>query len=317
MDKALASLPLQHDPNVLIGFRTSDDAGVYLLNSEMALVQTVDFFTPIVDDPYLFGAIAAANALSDIYAMGGRPITALSILAWPAAGDFEDLAEILRGGTEKMIEAGCTIIGGHSINDVEPKFGYSVTGIVHPEKVKANAGAKVGDVLVLTKAIGTGIISTAQKRGIAFAEDVLASIASMSLLNRKAAEAMLGLNIHGLTDVTGFGLLGHAREMALASGVTLEIESSLVKMLPGAIGYSRAGAIPSGLNNNRDFVSGDVECVGVIAAEFLNLLYDPQTSGGLLASLSPADAAKLIELYPAAFPVGRVSARMEKSIRVH
>ena len=255
----LASLPAQNDPNVLVGFSTSDDAGVYLLSDEMALVQTVDFFTPIVDDPYLFGAIAAANALSDVYAMGGRPMTSLSILAWPAAADFDDLAQILRGGADKMIEAGCTILGGHSINDVEPKFGYAVTGTVHPKKVKANAGAQVGDVLVLTKAIGTGVISTAEKRGLADKAHVAEAITSMCLLNKEAAEAMSTLNVHGLTDVTGFGLLGHAREMALASGVTLIIESANVKLMGGALEYSRAGAIPGGLNNNREFASGEVE----------------------------------------------------------
>ncbi len=312
----LASLPAQNDPNVLVGFSTSDDAGVYLLSDEMALVQTVDFFTPIVDDPYLFGAIAAANALSDVYAMGGRPMSSLSILAWPADADFQDLAQILRGGADKMIEAGCTILGGHSINDVEPKFGYAVTGMVHPKKVKANAGAKVGDVLVLTKAIGTGVISTAEKRGIADASHVAEAITSMCLLNKEAAEAMSGLDVHGLTDVTGFGLLGHAREMALASGVTLIIESAQVKLMSGALEYSRAGAIPGGLNNNREFASGEVEAAQSISAELLNLLYDPQTSGGLLASLSESDAAQLLQFYPAAFVVGRVSAKMDKAICV-
>ena len=312
----LASLPAQNDPNVLVGFSTSDDAGVYLLSDEMALVQTVDFFTPIVDDPYLFGAIAAANALSDVYAMGGRPMTSLSILAWPAAADFDDLAQILRGGADKMIEAGCTILGGHSINDVEPKFGYAVTGMVHPKKVKANAGAKVGDVLVLTKAIGTGVISTAEKRGLADKAHVAEAITSMCLLNKDAAEAMSALNVHGLTDVTGFGLLGHAREMALASGVTLIIESANVKLMGGALEYSRAGAIPGGLNNNREFASGEVEAAQSIPDELLNLLYDPQTSGGLLASLSESDAAQLLQLYPTAFVVGRVSAKMEKAICV-
>ena len=312
----LASLPAQNDPNVLIGFSTSDDAGVYFLSDEMALVQTVDFFTPIVDEPYLFGAIAAANALSDVYAMGGKPLTSLSILAWPADAEFEDLAQILRGGADKMIEAGCTILGGHSINDVEPKFGYAVTGIVHPKKVKANAGAKVGDVLVLTKAIGTGVISTAEKRGIANKAHVAEAIKSMCLLNRQAAEAMAGLDVHGLTDVTGFGLLGHAREMALASGVTLVIESAHVKLMGGALEYSRAGAIPGGLNNNREFAGGEVDAAPSISSELLNLLYDPQTSGGLLASLSESNATQLLQLYPAAFVVGHVSAKMEKAICV-
>ena len=190
LDKALATLPRQTDPNVLVGFDTSDDAGVYLLTPDCALVQTVDFFTPIVDDAYLFGAIAAANSLSDIYAMGGKPITSLSILAWPASADFDDLANLLRGGADKMKEAGCSILGGHSINDDEPKFGYAVTGLVDPNRIKPNAGAQPGDALVLTKKLGTGIISTALKRGIADKSHIGTSIASMCLLNRAAAEAM-------------------------------------------------------------------------------------------------------------------------------
>ena len=217
-------MPRWADDNVLVGFDTADDAGVYKLTAELALVQTVDFFTPIVDDPYTYGAIAAANALSDVYAMGGRPISALSILAYPAKGDLEDLEQILRGGAEKIREASCALIGGHSIADDEIKFGYAVTGTVHPARVKPNAGARAGDALILTKPLGTGVIATALKRGIAREKDVEASIRSMLELNRRSCEAMLALDVHGCTDVTGFGLIGHAREMALASGVMIEIE---------------------------------------------------------------------------------------------
>jgi selenide,water dikinase len=285
----LAQIPRWANQNVLVGFDTADDAGVYKLTPECALVQTVDFFTPIVDDPYTFGAIAAANALSDVYAMGGQPVSALSILAWPAKGDLEDLAQILKGGAEKIHEGGCTLIGGHSIADSEVKFGYAVTGTIHPDRIKTNAGARVGDALVLTKRLGTGVISTALKRGIAKDSDVEASIESMLTLNRRACQAMLAFDVHGCTDVTGFGLIGHAREMALASKVTFEIDPGAIRFLPGAVDYARQGALPGGLNNNREFAASCVEG----RSEFDDLLYDPQTSGGLLISLPDADAAAL------------------------
>jgi selenide, water dikinase len=312
LDRVLATVPRWADENVLVGFDTADDAGVYKLSPECALVQTVDFFTPIVDDPHTFGAIAAANSLSDVYAMGGRPVSALSILAWPVKEDEADLVAILKGGAEKMHEAGCSILGGHSVSDEEIKFGYAVTGLIHPDRVKANAGARPGDVLVFTKSLGTGVIATALKRGIAREEDVNAAIASMLTLNREACEEMLRGEVHGCTDVTGFGMIGHAREMALASGVTLEIDSARVRFLPGALEYARAGAIPGGLKNNRDFASCVVEGGEGIAPELLELLYDPQTSGGLLISLPEADAAKLTRAYP----IGRVLERAAKPIRL-
>jgi len=302
--------------NVLVGFDTADDAGVYQLTPELALVQTVDFFTPIVDDPFTFGAIAAANSLSDVYAMGGRPISALSILAYPAKGDLDDLEQILKGGAEKMREAECAILGGHSVADDEIKFGYAVTGTVHPRRVKPNAGARAGDALVFTKRLGTGVISTALKRGMASDADVEASIASMLTLNRKACEAMLAFDVHGCTDVTGFGLIGHAREMAIASEVTLEIAVDRVRFLPGALEYARRGAIPGGLNNNREFASCVVEAGRDMMPEVENLLYDPQTSGGLLISLAEADGAALVEAFPDAYSIGRVLPRQAKPIRL-
>jgi selenide,water dikinase len=305
-------MPRVSNPQVLVGFDTADDAGVYRLTADLALVQTVDFFTPIVDDPFTFGAIAAANSLSDVYAMGGRPITALSILAWPGEGEFEDLAQILQGGAEKMQEAGCAILGGHSVNDPEIKFGYAVTGTVHPDRVLANAGARPGDVLLLTKRIGTGVISTALKRGIAEQAHVDASIRSMLTLNRAAAEALEGLEVHSLTDVTGFGLLGHAREMARASGVTLEIEAARVPLLEGALEYARRGAIPAGLKNNREFVGPCLEG----SSPLEDLLYDPQTSGGLLISIAPADAGEYTRRFAEAVVVGRVIERRELPLRV-
>jgi selenide,water dikinase len=316
LDKVLASVPRWADDNVLVGFDTADDAGVYKLTPELALVQTVDFFTPIVDDPYTFGAIAAANSLSDVYAMGGRPISALSIVAYPAKGDVADLEQILKGGAEKMHEAGCSILGGHSVADDEIKFGYAVTGTVHPDRVKANAHARAGDALVFTKRLGTGVIATALKRGIAAGEHVNEAIRSMLTLNKRACKEMLRFDVHGCTDVTGFGLIGHAREMALASSVTLEIEADRVQFLPGALDYARKGAVPAGLNNNRDFASCAVEAARDLPRELEDLLYDPQTSGGLLITLPPADAVGLERLLPEAYQIGRVTARGTKAIRL-
>jgi selenide,water dikinase len=302
----LARIPRWANENVLVGFDTADDAGVYKLTPECALVQTVDFFTPIVDDPYTFGAIAAANALSDVYAMGGRPISALSILAYSSKGNLDDLSEILKGGAEKLREADCALLGGHSVEDDEIKFGYAVTGTIHPDRIKTNTGARPGDALVLTKRIGTGVISTALKRGIAKDADVAAAAESMLTLNRKACEAMLAL------DVTGFGLIGHAREMALGSEVTIEIDPRAVRFLPGALEYARAGAIPGGGKNNREFASSCVEG----QSEFDDLLYDPQTSGGLLIALPEADAALLEQQLPSAYRIGRVTERGKKPLRL-
>jgi selenide,water dikinase len=311
LDSLLPRVPRLKDPNLLVGFDTHDDAGVYRMSPECALVQTTDFFTPIVDDPFTFGAIAAANALSDIYAMGGRPLTALSILCYPGKGDLEDLEAILRGGGEKMIEAGCVVLGGHSVSDDEIKFGYAVTGTVHPDRVKTNAGARPDDALVLTKPIGTGMISTALKRGLARKEHVEGSIRSMLALNRAACEAMQSAGAHGCTDVTGFGLLGHAREMALASGVTLEIDWRAIDFLPGALEYSEQGALSGGLKNNRAFAECAVMIEGDLPEPVLQLLYDPQTSGGLLIAL-PEESVPLVP----GRRIGRVVARREKPIVV-
>jgi len=309
-------MPRNDNPNVLVGFDTNDDAGVYRLSDELALVQTVDFFTPIVDDPFTFGAIAAANSLSDIYAMGGSPISALSVVAYPGSGDPEVLEAILRGGLEKMREAACAVIGGHSVNDPEIKFGYAVTGTAHPARVKTNAGARPGDALVFTKALGTGVIGTALKRGIADEASVKAAIESMLKLNGDACRAMLAFDTHACTDITGFGLLGHAREMAVASGVTLEIESAAIPLLPGALDAVRAGAVPGGLKNNVEFASCVVELAKEIDPALLQLLYDPQTSGGLLIALPEHEAAALEAAIPGGRRIGRVRARDNKPIRL-
>jgi selenide,water dikinase len=320
LDQALRSVPRKTNEHVLVGFDTADDAGVYDLTQSaqapLAIVQTVDFFTPIVDDPYTFGAIAAANALSDIYAMGGRPITALSLVVYPEKGEMADLEAILRGGADKIHEADCVILGGHSISEDQVKFGYSVTGLVDPKHVLTNAGAHPGDVLVFTKRIGTGVISTALKKGIVDDSHMEASINQMLTLNRGVAEALAECEVHGCTDVTGFSLLGHAREMALASNVTLEIFASKVQFLPGAIEYSQAGAHSNGLKNNRDFASDCVLMPDQIPGEIEALLYDPQTSGGLLLSMPEGDARKLIASRPEAYLVGRVSERGRKPIEV-
>jgi selenide, water dikinase len=292
----LGKLARQHDPNVLVGFDTADDAGVYKISAEQALVQTVDFFTPIVDDPFTFGQIAATNSLSDIYAMGGRPMSALAIVCFPDKGDLNVLERILAGGLSKMMEAGCAVIGGHSVRDPEIKFGYSVTGSIHPQKVWANAGAKVGDRLIFTKAIGTGVISTAIKKGEARQEWIDAATKSMTTLNASAADIAIsgGYPIHAATDITGFGLIGHVREMAAGSGVSLRINSASVPVLDGALECVRKGFIPGGLTANRDFAECLVGYDGNIPGEVKTILFDPQTAGGLLLSVPGERSQELV-----------------------
>ena len=320
----LGKLARQHDPNVLVGFDHADDAGVYQIAPDQALVQTVDFFTPIVDDPYTFGQIAATNALSDVYAMGGKPLTALALVCFPDKADLEILERILAGGLSKMIEANCTVIGGHSIRDEETKFGYSVTGLIHPKKIYANQGAKPGDALILTKAIGTGVISTAIKKQKAHPRWIEAAIQSMTTLNKRAGEviatgrvissAHVGADafvrpversetpkagspkpeaafaIHAMTDITGFGLIGHLREMLLASDVSARIFASAVPILEGALECVEQGHIPGGLKNNRDFAECVVEYDSAVPDDLRAILFDPQTAGGLLISTSDGAA---------------------------
>jgi selenide, water dikinase len=295
LEAVLKKLPAQPDPNRIVGFETSDDAAVYRLTDDLAIVQTVDFFTPIVDDPFEFGQVAATNALSDVYAMGGRPISSLTILAFPANGDPAVLEQILRGGLMKMTEANCTIVGGHSIRDDELKFGYAVTGVIHPDKIWKNVGAQPGDILILTKAIGTGVISTAIKQQKATPAWVSAAAASMTSLNRAAAHALHELEsqpsgrnaIHAVTDVTGFGLLGHAREMAIGSGVAIHLDHTRIPYLDGAIDAARAGFFSAGMKNNRDFVEGCATFAENVPDEFRALVVDPQTAGGLLVAVGP------------------------------
>ncbi len=322
----LGKLPPQKNENVLVGFDKGDDAGVYRIAPDLALVQTVDFFTPIVDDPFTFGEIAAANSLSDVYAMGGKPISALSIVAFPGKGETEILEQILLGGYSKMEEAGCAVIGGHSVADEELKCGYAVTGTIHPARVLSNASARAGDTLLLTKRLGTGVIATALKKGKASEESVAAAIDSMKSLNRAACEilARLGTSssgaVHSITDITGFGMLGHAREMAQASEVTIELDHSRVAALPGALDAIRQGFLPGGMKNNREFASCSVSVTENVPAEIESLMYDPQTSGGLLIALSSSAAAEAeTALREAGVPVaivGRVTARGEHAIVV-
>jgi len=318
----LGKLARQHDPNVLVGFDKADDAGVYKISAEQALVQTVDFFTPIVDDPYTFGQIAATNSLSDVYAMGGRPLSSLAIVCFPEKGDLEILEQILAGGLSKMMEAGCVVIGGHSVRDPEIKFGYSVTGMVHPERVWTNSGARPGDRLILTKPLGTGVISTAIKKGEAKQEWVEAATKSMTTLNAKAASIAAGnrFAVHAATDITGFGLIGHSREMAAGSEVSLRIDSSQVAALPGALECIRARFIPGGLNANRDFAECMVSYGETVSEERKALLFDPQTAGGLLLSVSseesPALLAELRQAGVGADEIGEVLPKAKPLIRV-
>lgn len=272
-----------------MGIDTSDDAAVYKINDEVAVIQTVDFFTPIVDDPYTFGQIAAANSLSDIYAMGGTPALALNIACFPSCMDMNILGEILHGGADKIIEAGAVIAGGHTIDDKVPKYGLSVMGFVHPKKVLPNANSKPGDVLILTKPIGTGIINTAIKGEIAEKEQIDNAVKVMSTLNKYAAEEAMKYKVNACTDITGFGLAGHAFEMAKGSNVSIHIDSSSIKIVKGAVEFAKMGIIPAGTYRNRTYVEKDMKCS--ISEDFiLDCLFDPQTSGGLLYSM-PEDAA--------------------------
>jgi selenide,water dikinase len=298
LDKILPKLPRQTDPNVLVGFDHADDAGVYKLSDELALVQTVDFFTPMVDDPFTFGQIAATNSLSDVYAMGGRPVTALAHVCFPGTGDTDILEQILQGGLSKMIEAGCSVVGGHSVRDEEMKFGYSVTGLIDPNKVLANDGAKVGDRLLFTKALGTGVITTALKKGGARQSWVDGAIRSMTTLNKKTAEviaAYAGTTVHSMTDITGFGLVAHAREIALASKISMRLFVNKIPVLDGALECIRAGHVPAGLKANREFAECVVGYEGDIREEMQAVLFDPQTAGGLLISVDEKSASQLAQ----------------------
>ena len=323
LDRVLSKLPPQEDPRLLVGFRNKDDAGVFLLHEGLALVQTTDFFTPIIDDPYQYGQIAAANSLSDIYAMGGQPLTALSIVCYPEDADLEALEHILIGGLEKMIEAQCTIVGGHMVRDAEVKFGYAVTGTIDPRHIWTNAGARPGDKLLLTKPLGTGVIATAIRAGQAQPAWIESAARTMSRLNRDAAVALaaLGDTIHSVTDITGFGLLGHAWEMAAASCVSLRLDSRRIELLDGALECVRQGFIAGGLKKNREFVGDGARLSASVSSEMQQLLYDPQTSGGLFVALQPESETQACALLEKAgcpaMPIGEVVAMTSPLIEVY
>ncbi len=285
--------PIEDYPALLVGLAEPDDSAVYRVNDEQAIISTVDFFPPVVDDPYSFGVIAAANALSDVYAMGGEPLMAINLAAFPEGFDRAIITEILRGGAEKVREAGAIIAGGHTVTDREPKYGLAVTGMIHPNRIKPKGGAKPGDVLVLTKALGTGTVTTALKNTTAQSEHVAAAITSMSRLNKTAAQAANFYNVNGLTDVTGYSLLGHAHEMAHLAGADFAIHVRAVTWLPGAMQYAREDVFPGGMRRNQSYFGQWVTFDPSIDEAIQGLLYDPQTSGGLLMSL-PSDRAVML-----------------------
>lgn len=314
-------LPQQEKvPELLVGHETSDDAGVYKLTDSIALIQTIDYFTPVVDDPYMFGQIAAANALSDVYAMGGKPLTALNMVGYPVKKlGSEILSEILRGGADKVKEAGAITVGGHSIDDQEPKYGLSVTGTVHPDKVWRNVGAKPGNVLVLTKPIGVGIQTTGIKRGVVTKEQEELVTSTMALLNKKAAEVLSDYTPSAVTDVTGFGLLGHGSEMARGSNVTLIIDYNKVPILDGTLQLAKDGVVPGGTKSNHKWLLNDVEYDNVLPEEQL-ILCDAITSGGLLIAIEPTDAEKYVQALKNtgqdSWIIGEVTEKQEKLIIV-
>jgi selenide,water dikinase len=310
----LGGLDIPSDPNLIVGIETADDAGVYCLSKDIALVQTVDFFTPIVDDPFDYGRIAALNSINDVWAMGGTPVTALAVTCFPKKGvDFSILAEIMRGGLQVLTENRVALVGGHSVDNQQIMFGYAVTGTIDPRRVVTNRGARPGDALILTKAIGTGVISTGIKFGKAGAEATRASLETMLLAGREAARLMVEAGAHAATDVTGFALLGHAWELARASSVTLEIEAARVPLIPGALELAAAGMLTSGDKSNRAYVGGDVRLGAGVGKELASLLFDPQTAGGLLISVEDSRAEELLsrlrETYPDAARIGRAAER--------
>jgi selenide, water dikinase len=315
--QVLSKLPHQHNENVIVGFDTADDAGVFRLTHEIALVQTLDFFTPVSDDPYVYGQVAAINSLNDVYAMGGTPLSALSMVCYPQKGDFEILGKILEGGQAAMNAESVVVLGGHSVDDAEMKFGYAVTGVVHPEKVITNAGAKPGDVMILTKPIGTGAINTAVKNGKASAEGIEAVTKAMTTSAAAASKAMVTLVANACTDITGFGLLGHAYEMARASGVTFEIDSSTVPLLPDVLELIEQGMLTRGDKNNREYVGDTVKFSDAVSGPMQSALFDPQTAGGLLISLSPAKADDYLESVSEAAVIGTIREKSEYLIEVN
>lgn len=310
--KLLEGIKVHTDPNLIVGFDRSDDASVYRLNDELALVQTLDFFPPIADDPYTFGQIAATNALSDVYAMGGEPKLALNILCIPADMPKDAVHALLRGGYDKVYEAGALITGGHSILDDEPKYGLSVTGFVHPDRVLTNSGAHEGDVLLLTKPLGIGILTTAQKVEMLSEDGVTLAKKLMTTLNRSARDCMVQFRVHACTDVTGFGLMGHLLEMAQGSDLTAHIDTSAIDIIPEALSFAEMGLMPEGMYRNRAFAEAQVD-VGNVPLSVQDALFDPQTAGGLLMAVDPEDADALFALLKESVPSAQRIGTLEKA----
>ena len=317
----MGKLPKFHDDNLLVGIETSDDAAIYKVTDDIALIQTVDFFTPIVDDPYMFGQIAAANSLSDVYAMGGEPKIALNIVGFPNCLDPSVLGEILAGGADKVKEAGAVLVGGHSVQDDEPKYGLCVSGFVHPDKIFKNYGCKPGDVLILTKQIGNGIVNTAIKAEMASERAVKEVTVAMASLNKKAKEVVENHQVNACTDITGFGLLGHCVEMAVASDVTFEINVKDIAYFEDAISYAKMGLVPAGAYKNRGY-SGKQMDMSQVEEHYVDLLYDPQTSGGLLISVPPEEVESIMKEFEEkkmdtkVSIIGKVTEKGEKLIRL-
>ncbi len=296
MAQVLCQLPKATDENLIVGIETSDDAAVYKINEDTALIQTIDFFTPVVDDPYTFGQIAATNSLSDIYAMGGEPKLAMNIICFPTCLSPDIMAEILKGGYDKVAEANAILIGGHTVEDDEPKYGLSVSGFMHPKEVLTNCNAKIGDILILTKPIGIGVINTAIKAQLTDEKTYNEAVKTMTTLNKFAKDAMLSVGANSCTDITGFGLLGHTLEMAEGSGVTIKLYSNKVPVLPQAVEYAKMGLVPAGAYSNMGFIGDKVSFSHNVAQEIKDLFFDPQTSGGLLISVDAEKADKLLKL---------------------
>ena len=319
LSKLLKGFETHYDPNLLVGYDTSDDASVYVINESTAIVQTTDFFPPIADDPFLYGQIAAANALSDVYAMGGEPRTALNIVGFPSCLDPKILGRILEGGASKVLEAGAILAGGHSIQDDEPKYGLSVTGFVNPNKIFKNYGSQPGDVIIITKQVGSGLINTAIKAEMAEKSQIDEVVTVMTSLNKKAKEVIENYPISACTDITGFGLAGHAMEMASSSKVTFEIDVNKVPYIDGALEMAKMGLVPAGTYNNKDYISGDVESCNIEEC-YLDLMYDPQTSGGLLITLPEDEVENIMKDFEnknmdtKVAVIGRVLEKQEKSI---
>lgn len=293
LSKILDKLPKMEDENLLVGFETSDDAAVYKLTEDIATIQTLDFFTPVVDDPYTFGAIAAANSLSDIYAMGGKPTVAMNIVCFPNCLNIEILGDILRGGADKVKEAGAVVIGGHSVQDDEPKYGLSVMGLVHPKKILKNHGCKVGDALILTKPLGSGVINTAIKAELASSEIYEEAVKVMTTLNKYAGEIIVNYQVNACTDVTGFGIMGHSFEMASASGITIKLNQNKIPVIKGARELAEMGLVPAGTYNNKSYLDGKYSLKDV-PGWLEDILFDPQTSGGLLISVPRDEVEKIM-----------------------